>query len=404
MLMKKRNTLFTLILMSLWLAASAQAPQSFAYQAVATDGMGNELVEQEINVRASIHEGSATGQVIWEETHDPTTDVFGLFVLKVGAGIRTGGVFSSFSDIQWGTTDYFLQIEMDPAGGANYINMGTTQLLSVPYALHAEKSFKADSASFATTAAVSLNSLNDNDPDPMNEIQELTYDPNTGELGLSGTSGTGASVTINSEDDDPDPTNELQHLNYEDGVLSISGLDGSDGEIDLTMESYGGPGASFDFPQGVLGKTVLILDDFNVPQDKVLYITSGSRGIGLPGYGQTDHPVTPNMPILGPGQRVENCICTGILMDTTSSIEPVIIRLDGGAPYTVETGKVLYIKSGLPYDNQAILNVNNIQFEFYRPNDVRGTLIINFPPGTRLSKPSAVLEPIVVTGYYVKQM
>ena len=119
--------------------ALAQIPQGVGYQGVATDANGIELVNQAISIRASVLSGSATGTIEWEETHATSTDTFGLFTLTIGQGTNTtNGLQTSFADISWGTNTYFLKIEMDVTGGSTYSNMGTNQMMSVPYALYAE--------------------------------------------------------------------------------------------------------------------------------------------------------------------------------------------------------------------------------------------------------------------------
>jgi len=115
-------------------SALAQAPQAFNYQAVARDVSGNVLPNQALGIRVSIHLGSATGAVSYSETFGPTTNEFGLFTLAIGTGTVVDGQFDT---IAWGKSQYWMQVEMDPAGGATYTDMGTTQLLSVPYAMFA---------------------------------------------------------------------------------------------------------------------------------------------------------------------------------------------------------------------------------------------------------------------------
>jgi len=116
----------------------AQAPQAFNYQAVARDVSGNVLPNQVLGIRVSIHLGSATGAVSYSETFAPTTNEFGLFMLAIGTGTIVDGQFDT---IAWGKNQYWMQVEMDPAGGATYTDMGTSQLLSVPYAMHAENAY-----------------------------------------------------------------------------------------------------------------------------------------------------------------------------------------------------------------------------------------------------------------------
>ncbi len=137
--MKKYLLIFTILTLPIILMA--QVPQGFTYQAVATDNNGLELVEQNISIRVSILSESSTGIEQWIETHLPITDGFGLFTITIGEGISTGGgAQSSFSNIDWGNSTHYLKIEMDIQGGSNYQLLGTSQLMSVPYALYAATS------------------------------------------------------------------------------------------------------------------------------------------------------------------------------------------------------------------------------------------------------------------------
>ncbi len=113
----------------------AQSPDLFNYQGVARDNGGNILANQNIGLQLSLHSGSSSGTVVYSETQVPTTNQFGLFSVKVGAGTVVSG---NMTTVDWGGTSFFLQVEMDPSGGTAYQNLGTAQLLSVPYALYAE--------------------------------------------------------------------------------------------------------------------------------------------------------------------------------------------------------------------------------------------------------------------------
>ena len=132
-----RNLPYILLLAPL--LAFTQVPQGVGYQGVATDANGIELVNQSISIRASIISASPTGTIEWQETHNTSTDTFGLFTLTIGQGTSTGnGAQISFADITWGANTHFLKIEMDVNGGTNYSHIGTNQMMSVPYALYAE--------------------------------------------------------------------------------------------------------------------------------------------------------------------------------------------------------------------------------------------------------------------------
>jgi hypothetical protein len=115
-------------------AAFAQVPQGFNYQAVARNTSGVLLANQGIAVKLTIHQGSASGTVVYSERHTPTTNQFGLFTATLGQGTVLTGIFSS---IVWSSGNYWLQAELDVTGGTTYANMGASQLLSVPYAMYA---------------------------------------------------------------------------------------------------------------------------------------------------------------------------------------------------------------------------------------------------------------------------
>jgi hypothetical protein len=111
----------------------AQLPQKFNYQAIARDASGNLIANQSVAFRISILQGTAGGSVVYQETHLTTTNSYGQATLIIGAGSVVSGIFST---IGWGSNQYYIKTEMDPAGGNAFIPMGITQLLSVPYALY----------------------------------------------------------------------------------------------------------------------------------------------------------------------------------------------------------------------------------------------------------------------------
>ncbi len=118
--------------------SNAQAPEIMKYQAVARDNAGNVIANQLISFRISILLGSSSGTSVFSETHSVTSNDFGLANLNIGNGTIVSGEFSS---IDWSSDLYFLQVEMDESGGSTYQLMGTSQLLSVPYALHAKTAY-----------------------------------------------------------------------------------------------------------------------------------------------------------------------------------------------------------------------------------------------------------------------
>ena len=109
---------------------SAQVPQAFSYQTIAFNATGAPIANGNVALRISILDNSATGTVLYTETQNKTTNSKGLVNLNIGQGTATVGTFGG---INWGTNTKFVKVEMDPAGGSNYTNVGVNQLMSVPY-------------------------------------------------------------------------------------------------------------------------------------------------------------------------------------------------------------------------------------------------------------------------------
>lgn len=113
----------------------AQAPQKMSYQAVVRDA-GNSLVDsQAVGMRISILKGGSSGTAVYVETQTPTTNDNGLVSLEIGTGTVVSGAFAT---IDWSSDSYYIKTETDPTGGSTYTITGTSQLMSVPYALHAK--------------------------------------------------------------------------------------------------------------------------------------------------------------------------------------------------------------------------------------------------------------------------
>ena len=115
--------------------ASAQAPEKMSYQAVVRDASDNLVTNQAVGMQISILQGSETGTAVYTETQTPTTNANGLVSVEIGNGTVVSG---DITTIDWANGPYFIKTETDPAGGSSSTISGTSQLLSVPYALHAK--------------------------------------------------------------------------------------------------------------------------------------------------------------------------------------------------------------------------------------------------------------------------
>jgi uncharacterized protein (TIGR02145 family) len=127
--------IFTFIISLLLIAnAWAQSPEKMSYQAVIRDNSNNLVTNQKVGMQISILNGSADGIAVYVESQTPTSNANGLVSLEIG----TGATSDSFSSIDWTKGPFFIKTETDPLGGSNYSITGVSQLLSVPYAMHAK--------------------------------------------------------------------------------------------------------------------------------------------------------------------------------------------------------------------------------------------------------------------------
>ena len=139
--MKQTFTFFTFIFASI--VAFSQAPNAMSYQAVIRDANNNLVSNQSIGIQISILQGSSNGSSVYTEIQTASTNDNGLVSLIIGEGTTS----DEFSSIDWANGPYFIKTETDPTGGISYTITGTSQLLSVPYALHsktAENTFSGD--------------------------------------------------------------------------------------------------------------------------------------------------------------------------------------------------------------------------------------------------------------------
>ncbi len=130
-------------------AAYSQAPAKMSYQSVVRNSAGTLLANSNVGIKISILQGSVSGTPVYVETHTKTSNANGLVSLEIGDGTFVSG---SFPSINWAFGPYFIKTETDPTGGINYTISGTSQLLSVPYALYAETSGSSGSGQWNTDA------------------------------------------------------------------------------------------------------------------------------------------------------------------------------------------------------------------------------------------------------------
>ncbi len=163
-----------------------QAPQAFAFQSTLTDTLGAPFANQSVAVQFDIHSISGNGTVVYSETHSAVpTSASGYFSANVGEGSVNSGDFSS---INWGNSSYWLEVLVDTTGGSSFVSLGSSQLLSVPYALNAGNSTSTLSAYYVgayTGPAITA-------------LTTIIYDVTTIERGITYNAATGIFTVISS--------------------------------------------------------------------------------------------------------------------------------------------------------------------------------------------------------------
>ena len=126
--------IFILVLLTTY-EVFAQTPEKMSYQAIVRTSDNSLVSDSAVSLRIIVRQGSENGKNSYEETHLTTTNANGLVSLEIGKGTIISG---DFSKIPWSNGPFFIEIQVDPEGGTNYSIIGVSQLLSVPYALHAK--------------------------------------------------------------------------------------------------------------------------------------------------------------------------------------------------------------------------------------------------------------------------
>ncbi len=219
-----RYLLFANLLLSLAGITYAQAPQGINYQAIVRNTQGQPLAAGSvISARFQIHDGSPQGLVVFQESVSLTTNQFGLITYVIGS---TGNL----ATVNWANGSKYLQVQIDVNGGSNYTDMGTSQLMSVPYALfagNAANGATGPTGPTGTNGQDGINGLNGNTgatgPTGANGLNGL--DGNTGPTGPTGANGQDGTNGLNGNTGPTGPPG----ANGQDGINGLNGNTGATG-------------------------------------------------------------------------------------------------------------------------------------------------------------------------------
>ena len=389
------KTVWMFIFSASVLVLNAQAPQAIKYQAVARDNAGALVANEPVAVRFSILDNSGSGSVLYQERHTPTTNDYGLFSLAIGTGTVLQG---DFETIDWSAGARFLKVELDPEGGTNYFDMGSDQLLSVPYALYSQNSASAANATDAQTLTVSGNTLSISNGNSVtlpggggsytagsginiagSTISNTAPDQTVAITGTGATtvSGTYPNFTVNT----PIPTDtDDQTLNLSGNTLSISEgnsvnlssyLDNTDNQ-DLTSVKTGnsvtvsitnGTGTTFSIadsdsdPANELQSLLVSGNTLSISSGNSVTLPSGggsyTAGTGIDLTGNVITNTAPDQPVSVTGAGITNVTGTYPNFTVTSTEVPQVLSLNGnnlsltggGGQVTLPSGSGSYTAS-----------------------------------------------------------
>jgi hypothetical protein len=133
-------------------AATNSSNLFIAYQAYARNNAGASLNNKSIQVKFSLLTDSINGSVVYAESHSSSTNAMGLFTAEIGNGTPTIGTWLG---INWSSSKKYLKTEIDM--GTGFVNMGTQQLLAVPYAIHSNTSIKTQTLENANLPVFNTN-------------------------------------------------------------------------------------------------------------------------------------------------------------------------------------------------------------------------------------------------------
>ncbi|MEN9638615.1 MAG: hypothetical protein RLZZ262_483, partial [Bacteroidota bacterium] len=401
-------------LLTVSFAAFGQVPQAVNYQAIIRDDTGNPVSEQTISLRLSVRSESATGPIVYSESHIVTTTAGGLINLAIGQGIILTG---TMSEVNWLEYPKYLEVEVDLAAGSNYTVMGTSQLVSVPYSFASNVAENlspgatvdlyqilpggaeggqflmwnganwvpatiTSEGSYAAGAGISLNGntiVNTGDLSNSNEIQSLSLNGNElsltngGSVTLPNNGGTeyqaGSGIAITGTTisaTDGSATNEIQSLTLSGNVLTLS--DG--GSVTLPT----GGGGSYIAGNGIAinGSTISAVDNSVTNEMQTLSVNGNTLSIL---GGNTVNLPTGNTYTAGEGVYLNGTEISAVDVSAVNEIQFMnisdnTITLSGGG------GAVTIPNSWLDVEGGNICNPNlgNVSINPYAATVPTGSL------------------------------
>lgn len=253
-------------------AGNAQAPEKMSYQAVIRDASNALVVNQTVGMQISILQGTVDGSAVYIETQSASTNANGLVSIEIGAGSIS---FGSFETIDWSNGPYFVKSETDPAGGTNYTISGTSQLLSVPYALYAKTSGSSIPGPAGTDGKTVLNGT----------IDPASWDGVDGDFYIN----TATNQIFGPKMGFWGPGTSLVGPQGEQGIQGIQGIQGDPGPSVMNIQNTS-LAFSTTVSSNVRNAMILATEYLTIPEDgfyMLSYIGEGNNSSVVTGVGVT---------------------------------------------------------------------------------------------------------------------
>jgi hypothetical protein len=209
-----------------------------------------------------------------------------------------------------------------------------------------------------------------------------------------------ATVSLRALNDrDTSATNEIQTMTMTNNILSLSNPAGAPSTVNFNNFILRGPGASIDYPLGIIGDAMKITTNYTVPAGNTLFVTAVNAQVDM-----NDGKILynePGMPIIPENNTISTCYCTALLVPNQTYCIPIILDFTNpNYEYLVPPGKYLILKSGKTNGGRLDLQIDNDSFNFFTSGN-SSPRVIAVGAGKRIKKPITLLpqDKLVLTGY-----
>lgn len=263
------------------------------------------------------------------------------------------------------------------------------------FAWVADSARRAATAGFATNAQNAVNSLT-----AINATNAVNA-----QNAVNATNAVNAQQALTALDDrDRDPLNEIQSMSFDTSTstLKLTKPNGQFDSVSFNGTPLGAPGASIDYPYGILGEAILITSNYTVPAGKTLFISAANNPIIMADGKRLN--IEPGMPILPTGSVISTCFCSGILVKTEAYAVPIILDFAAvGFEYRIPMGKNFVIKSGTNDSRDMSFIIDGTNYSFYTGSSASPRLVV-IPEGRLMRRGlTNVGTSFVVTGYLLNK-